>query len=625
MFNNFIYFIIALLIYSTHQPSGFSNFTAGESLGLFGALMLLFFFFTRLQFYRLEKRISKESGRLSACHCFDHKFNSIQTRQFVFALALFAVDIHVLNLTYFFRDIAFFAAMPTLLALLFLGLFIAHFVIVWDCAHKSYQKLYRVSLSKRSYILSNLSFSVPVLVPWLLLSGVADIINALPFEMPKKILASPAGEIAYFLFFLFGLAVAGPLLIQKFWRCKPLEAGYMRSRIEFLCRRAKLEYADILYWPIFGGKMMTAGVMGLIRQFRYILVTEALLQVLGFEEIDAVIAHEIGHIKKKHLLFYLFFMVGFLIFFYAVFDLILYAVVYSELIFRFISRSAMDHISVSSNIFSVIVILMFLIYFRYLFGYFMRNFERQADIYVYTLFDNAAPLISTFEKITANSGQAPEKPNWHHFSITERVAYLKKCEADKEWITVHERKVNRSLAAYLAGLMLIVGIGYYSDFGEIGKKTGVGLLIKTVQREVEANPGNAELYSILGDILCDTGDDAKAAEAYEAFLRISPPDLNKDDARILNNLAWLYATCENKNFRNPERAIVLALKAAELTDAPYILDTLAESYYVNGQFEAAVSAEKRALEQMKDGDRAYYEKQLKKFAEAAGEKVRSEK
>lgn len=608
MFNNFIYFIIALLIYSTHQPSETSNFTDAETLALFFSLMLLFFFLTRMQFYRLEKRISKEN-----LYYFDHKFNSILTQQFVFALALFAVDIHVLRLTAFFSDIPFFATMPTLQALLFLGLFIARFVIVWACAHKSHQKLYMDSLSKRSYILSNLSFSVPVLAPWLLLSGVADIINALPFYTPKKMLASPAGEISYFLFFLFGLSIVGPLLIQKFWRCKPLEAGYMRSRIEHLCRRAKLEYANILYWPIFGGKMITAGVMGLIKQFRYILVTEALLQVLDFEEIDAVIAHEIGHIKKYHLLFYLFFMVGFLIFFYAVFDLILYIVIYSELLFRFISRSAMDHISVSPNIFSVIVILIFLIYFRYLFGYFMRNFERQADIYVYTLFDNAAPLISTFEKITASSGQPPEKPNWHHFSITERIAYLKKCEADKSWIARHDRKVNRSLAAYLAGLMLIAGIGYYSDFGEIGKKTGVRLLIKTVEQEIEVNPGNAELHGILGDISYDIGDYAKAAEAYEAFLRISP-----DDARILNNLAWLYATCDNENFRNPERALALAIKAAALTDAPHVLDTLAESYYVNGQFEAAVSTEKRALEQVKNGERFHYEKQLKKFTQAAG-------
>ena len=45
--------------------------------------------------------------------------------------------------------------------------------------------------------------------------------------------------------------------------------------------------------------MITAAVMGLIKKFRYILVTQGLLQMLEPEEIDAVIAHEIGHVKKK--------------------------------------------------------------------------------------------------------------------------------------------------------------------------------------------------------------------------------------------------------------------------------------------------------------------------------------
>ena len=74
----------------------------------------------------------------------------------------------------------------------------------------------------------------------------------------------------------------------------------MRSRIENLCQKANFQYADILYWPIFGGRMITAGVMGLMKKFRYILVTKALFHSLEPEEIDAVIAHEIGHIKKKH-------------------------------------------------------------------------------------------------------------------------------------------------------------------------------------------------------------------------------------------------------------------------------------------------------------------------------------
>ena len=84
-----------------------------------------------------------------------------------------------------------------------------------------------------------------------------------------------------------------------------------------------LEYNDILHWPIFGGKMITAGVMGLVKKFRYILVTNALLHLLEPDELDMVIAHEIGHVKKMHLVFYLVFFAGFLLISHTVVKLII--------------------------------------------------------------------------------------------------------------------------------------------------------------------------------------------------------------------------------------------------------------------------------------------------------------
>ena len=49
-----------------------------------------------------------------------------------------------------------------------------------------------------------------------------------------------------------------------------------------------------------------------------------------------------------------------------------------------------------------------------------------------------------------------------------------------------------------------------------------------------------------------------------------------------------------------------------LEEAAYILDTLAESYYINGMLEAAINAEKEAIRIAKK-NRSYYEGQLIKF------------
>lgn len=400
-------------------------------------------------------------------------------------------------------------------------------------------------------------------------------------------------------------------MIQKFWRCKPLEAGYYRERIENLCSKAGLKYANILYWPIFGSRTITAGVMGLVKQFRYILVTGALLRYLEPEELDSVIAHEIGHIKKKHLLFYLVFFIGYMLVSFATFDLLLYSIFFAEPIYRFITNTGLNQTTVISSIFSFIIIIIFVIYFRYIFGYFMRNFERQADTYVFELFDSSKPLISTLEKIAVTSGQPRDKPNWHHFSIKKRIDYLRKCETDKTWITHHDWKIKKSIAAYIVGILIIGGVGYHLNFGTAGKKLTKHYFESIIKRELAKSPGNADLYGILGDLYYSSKNYSNTINAYEQSLAIKP-----DNHQVLNNLAWLYATCEDEGLRNPKRALTLAEKAAALKESPHILDTLAESYYVNNQFEKAVSAESRALDLVKK-DPSYYLKQLKKFMDAA--------
>jgi len=610
VFSNFIYFIIVLLIYTTYPISEDTNFTLYETVLFFFCLIIIFVSSTRIQFGRLEKRISKQDF-----YRLDHQFNTILTRQFIMASVLFALDVYALSLPSFCAGFPLFSAIPTLQALMFLLLFACHLAMVWAFAHRSYQKLYDISISRRSYVLSNISFSVPVLLPWVFLSAITDIINVLPFDAPKRFLSTTEGEILYFLFFLFAVAVLGPVLIQKFWQCRPLDSGYERSRIEALCRKADMAYRDILRWPIFGGKMITAGVMGLVKNFRYILVTDALLTLLGPEEVDAVIAHEIGHIKKKHLLFYLFFFIGYMLVSYAVFDLIIYCVIYTESLYGFIPQTGINRSTVTSALFSLITLLIFLIYFRYIFGYFMRNFERQADAYVYTLFDSAMPLISTFEKIILTSGQDPDKPNWHHFSIAERIGYLRKCESDKQWITRQDRKIRISIAVYFAGIVLTGIIGYVVNFGETGRKLNTHFFEKIIQQEITQHPENAELYTLLGDVCYSSKNYKSAIAAYKKSLSLKP-----DNPQVLNNLAWLYATCELEIFRDPESALTLAMKAAELMEAAYILDTLAESYYVNGRFEEAVAAGERALG-MAQKDHFHYEAQLKKFNEALRKKT----
>jgi Zn-dependent protease with chaperone function len=610
MFGNFLYFIVALLVYATYQPSEAPNFSLPEAMGLFLLLSLLFELLTRAQFRRLLKATDRE-----AFHRLDQRFNALVTRHSILAIGLFAVVIYGLNLTSFTARIALLASLPTLEALLFLVLFTGYLASVWWAAHPAYERLYRHRIPRRSYVVSNISFGAPVLLPWLVLSLVADLINLLPFETPKRLLASPAGETGYFLFFLIIVAILGPVLIQRFWRCRPLSPGPARERIEALCRRAGLSYNNILDWPLFGGRMITAGVMGLVGRFRYILVTDALLQLLSPVEVDAVIAHEIGHIKRRHLIYYLFFFLGYMVVAYATLDLVIYFIIFIEPVYRFIREAGIDQTTISTTLLSLFFILNFLLYFRYIFGYFMRNFERQADCYVYSLFDSAQPLIATFHKISASSGQPADKPNWHHFSIRERVDYLLRCEADRGWIRRQDRKVRNSLLVFLSGLVMVGAIGYQLNYGQAGQKLSAHFFEGLILREIAKTPEDAELHGVLGDIYTNRGEPAKAIAAYERSLALDDRQPN-----ILNNLAWLLATSDRQDLLDPGRALRLALAAAQLDPAPHILDTLAECYFINGRVVDAVLAGRAALQKARR-NRSYYKEQLDKFEAALPEGV----
>jgi len=607
MFGNFLYYIIVLLIYSTYQPAPEPEFSGTRSALLLCLLSALFFVITWWRFNRFARQIGQYSLSRQ-----DDLFQIIVTRQSILAIILYAIDIYLLQIGNFFNHWWIFKNIPTLEALVFLFLFIVYLSMIWICGYPLFVKIYRNPVSMKSYVISNISFSIPVVLPWLVLSITADLIQILPFEAPRRILMSDAGQIAYFMFFLVAIAVAGPFFMQKFWGCRPLRHGVTRFRIESLCKTAGMEYKDILIWPLFEGRMITAGVMGLIRRFRYVLVTPALLQHLAPDELDAVIFHETGHIKKHHLFYYLIFFAGYLVVTLTVMDLMSYAIVYTEAAWGSPGNSSgTQYAAITAIGFSLMMIGIFILYFRYLFGYFMRNFERQADLFAFEMMRTARPLISTFVKITQTSGQSPDRPNWHHFSITERIDFLRKIEADPSLSARHHQKIKKSMAAYFVCLLLAGLMGWEIHYSSTGDMLGRKVLKVAVFNQMKTDGNNPELYQLLGDIYLSEKNYPRTIEAYEQAIQLSP-----ENAQVLNNLAWLYATCEDSAFKNPQKALDLARRAAALSREPYIMDTLAESYYANNDMENALAAAIQALANA-SGNRAYYQQQVEKFQAAA--------
>ncbi len=112
---------------------------------------------------------------------------------------------------------------------------------------------------------------------------------------------------------LFVIAVS-PELVRRLLPTRPLAAGPMRDRLEALCARTGLTMRDILVWDT-DGSMVNAAVVGFLPRMRYVLLSDLMLDSMTPVQVEAVFAHEIGHVKHRHLLWYFVFLAGMTLFF----------------------------------------------------------------------------------------------------------------------------------------------------------------------------------------------------------------------------------------------------------------------------------------------------------------------
>lgn len=97
------------------------------------------------------------------------------------------------------------------------------------------------------------------------------------------------------------LIVLMPSLAVRLMPTRPLEQP-MRQRLNALLARAGVRVREIRVLDTREQKVANALVMGLLPRLRYVLVTDYLLEHLEQDEVEATVAHEIGHAKQHHLL-----------------------------------------------------------------------------------------------------------------------------------------------------------------------------------------------------------------------------------------------------------------------------------------------------------------------------------
>ena len=138
-----------------------------------------------------------------------------------------------------------------------------------------------------------------ILIPALMILGLveaADLIirSVLPADSGGS-LASTVAVVAG----LLGLVLT-PFAIAWAVGAASLPDGTMRRAMEQVLRDAGVRVRDILVWPT-GGSILNGAVIGLLPRTRFVLLTDGLLELLSLDQIRAVMAHETGHLRYRHL------------------------------------------------------------------------------------------------------------------------------------------------------------------------------------------------------------------------------------------------------------------------------------------------------------------------------------
>lgn len=603
IYNNLLLFLVAIFLFAVDTIPEEPMFSVWYALPIF--------LLSIGGFDLLARVIHNRPSSLSASGYF-----SAEKRLSMLAVLFYAGGaLYLADAKYYLAILSFNNHLPALVNLAGLALFLVYLAIMWRAALPSYQRVFGREYTTGGFILSNIKANLPIVLPWVILSILYDLLGLLPFAGIKTLLASQWGDLVFFGMFLIFVVLFFPPMVRWLWGCRPLPAGELRSRLEAFCRSQNFT-AGLYLWPLFEGKVLTAGVMGMMPGLRYVLLTPAIIQTMTIAELESVMAHEIGHVKRRHLLLYVLLIAGFSLFAGLLAEPFIFFVLSREFFVDLITSRGLSPETVMSVLGGLPLLIFLIFYFRYVFGYFIRNFERQADLHVLKAVGSGRELVSAFEKIAYLSGEIREEKNWHHFGIGERIDCIEEAERDPGAISRHDRKVAASLLGYLAVLALAVVLVRQIPTEQFAKLYEEQYAESVLLHKASQEPEKALWHRLMGDLMITRKMESKALAAYEKAFSLEPAN-----PEIMNNFAWLLLTSNDLSIRDPMRALTLARAAATLQPKGYILDTLATAYWANDLVDEAVETERQAAFSDPDRHRFYAAQALRFKQESYEESV----
>jgi STE24 endopeptidase len=271
------------------------------------------------------------------------------------------------------------------------------------------------------------------------------------------------------------VVVVAPLLTRVVLEVEPAPEGPLQDDLERLCRAHRVRVRRLLIWHTHGS-MINAAVMGLVGWLRYLLVTDALLGSMSRQQVEAVMAHEIGHIRRHHMPWLL----------AALLAAILLSVypLYRAHVGLLAASGAADRVPEWTDAAATGLIALGAVAVFIAFGWVSRRFERQADTFAACHLSTppdggAAPagrvtaeaagtMSAALETIARLNALPQDRRSWRHGSIAWRRAYLQRIVDRPRSALAIDRQVRWIKIASAAVLLAGAAIGAWHALSAVG-------------------------------------------------------------------------------------------------------------------------------------------------------------
>jgi len=232
---------------------------------------------------------------------------------------------------------------------------------------------------------------------------------------------------AMFMVLFIVLAQVAPLILFPiFYKFEPLENEDLKQRLVRLSERAGTRIRGIYKWNLSEkSKKANAALTGL-GATRRIILADTLLDHYSAEEIEAVLAHELGHHVHKHILKSIFVQAGITLFGFWAANYVLHLSIEQWGMF--------DTLSDFSNLpLLVLVSTMLSLLLMPAMNAYSRFNERQADRYAFESIRSVQPFISSMNKLAAQNLAERTPSRWVEWLFHSHPAISRRVAAAEAW------------------------------------------------------------------------------------------------------------------------------------------------------------------------------------------------